>query len=123
MEKVSVIIPAYNAESFITDAIESILAQTYQNVECIVVDDGSTDSTKSVVAQYGDRVIYIYQNNAERSVARNRGISASTGDYISFLDADDSIAPQKIEAQVQFLRKNQNFKIVYSDTLYFKDTH
>lgn len=122
MEKASVIIPAYNAESFIADAIESVLSQTYPNIECIVVDDGSTDATKSVVEKYEGRILYLYQNNSERSAARNKGISASSGDYISFLDADDSIAPQKIGAQVEFLRENQDFKVVYCDTLYYKDS-
>ena len=121
MEKVSVVIPAYNAERFISDAIESVLSQTHQNVECIVVDDGSTDATKTVVEKFGNRVNYLYQNNSERSAARNFGISASSGDYISFLDADDSIAPKKIETQVQFLLENNDFDVVYSDTLHFKD--
>ena len=90
-DRVSVIIPTFNSERYLAEAIDSVLSQTYQNIECIVVDDGSTDNTPAIVQGYGDRIRYIYQENAERSAARNRGIVAATGQYISFLDADDFI--------------------------------
>lgn len=87
----SIIIPTYNRATFLPMAIESVLAQTYTDWELIIVDDGSTDNTKDVVFQYQDkRIRYIYQHNAERSVARNNGIANATGEYVCFLDSDDS---------------------------------
>ena len=87
--KFSIIIPTYNRAAFLPKAIESVLAQTYTDWELIVVDDGSTDNTREVVAQYNDeRIIYIYQENAERSAARNNGISQAKGDFICFMDSD-----------------------------------
>lgn len=114
----SIIIPTYNAESYVGNAIESVLSQTYTAIECIVVDDGSNDNTCEVVKTFNN-VIYIYQENAERSVARNNGLSHATGKYISFLDADDSIAPTKIADQIRFLEDNPDIDAVYSKTLFF----
>lgn len=86
----SIIIPTYNRAAFLPKAIESVLAQTYTDWELIIVDDGSTDNTKEVISQYSDgRIIYIYQQNAERSAARNNGINHAKGDYVCFLDSDD----------------------------------
>ena len=79
MEKVSVIIPTYNNEDTIAEAIESVLNQTYKNLEIIIIDDGSTDSTGVLVKKYLDKIIYIKQKNQERSCARNTGISKATG--------------------------------------------
>lgn len=118
---VSVIIPAYNAEKYIAEAIESVLAQTYPEVECIVVDDGSTDRTGEIVRSYGSRVQYISQDNAERSTARNNGILHAKGDYISFLDADDYQAPEKIRDQVDLLEVHPEYDAVYSKVMYFRD--
>ena len=88
--KFSIIIPTYNRAAFLSKAIESVLAQTYTDWELIVVDDGSVDSTKDVVAQYLDsRIRYIYQDNAERCAARNNGIAHTNGEYVCFLDSDD----------------------------------
>jgi glycosyltransferase involved in cell wall biosynthesis len=115
-----VIIPAYNAERYIGEAIDSVLAQTCPDVECVVVDDGSTDRTAAIVKAYGEKVKYIYQKNAERSVARNRGIAESSGDFISFLDADDYIAPTKVEEQLAFLDMHPECSAVYSRVGYFR---
>ncbi len=88
--KFSIIIPTYNRAAFLPKAIESVLSQTYTDWELIIVDDGSTDNTKDVVVQYNDeRIKYIYQDNAERCVARNNGIEHASGDYVCFLDSDD----------------------------------
>jgi len=88
--KFSIIIPTYNRAAFLPKAIESVLSQTYTGWELIIVDDGSTDNTKEVVSQYRDeRIKYIYQDNAERCVARNNGIEHASGDYVCFLDSDD----------------------------------
>ena len=118
---VSVIIPAYNCESFVGQAIDSVLAQSYRPVECIVVDDGSSDRTAQVVQGYGDRVGYIRQDNAERSAARNNGIAHASGDYLCFLDADDFIAPEKIADQLAYLEAHPDFDLVYSRVAYFRE--
>lgn len=120
MTLVSVIIAAYNAEKYIVEAIDSVLGQTWPNVECLVIDDGSTDRTADIVKSYGSRLRYIYQKNAERSAARNCGLAEASGDYVSFLDADDKIAPEKIAEQVAFLDAHQEYGLVYSRVLYFR---
>lgn len=117
----SVIIAAYNAEKYIAQAIESVLAQSYPCVECIVVDDGSTDRTAEIVARYGDRVRYLHQANAERSAARNNGMARATGQYLSFLDADDLLVPEKLAEQVAFLEAHPEFDVVYSRVAYFNE--
>lgn len=86
---VSVIIPTYNRADLVCEAIQSVLDQTYQNFEIIVVDDGSTDDTKQVLTLYKDKIIYIYQQNQGGSAARNTGLKHSKGEYISFVDSDD----------------------------------
>lgn len=99
---VSVIIPAYNQSQYIGFAIESVLNQTYPAWECIIIDDGSTDLTASVVHQYRhSQIKYIFQDNSGLSAARNTGIRASKGEYLSFLDSDDGFAPQKLELLMQ----------------------
>ncbi len=86
----SVIIPTYNRGTLLASAIKSVLEQTFISWELIIVDDGSTDNTRNVVASFNDnRIIYLYQTNSERSVARNYGISRAAGQYICFLDSDD----------------------------------
>jgi glycosyltransferase involved in cell wall biosynthesis len=119
--KASVIIPAYNAEKYIAEAIDSVLAQSHTDVECIVVDDGSTDRTAEIVGGYGDRVRYIHQQNADRSAARNNGIAHATGEYISFLDADDLLLQGKLKEQVAFLEAHAEYDVVYSRVKYFRE--
>lgn len=98
---VSVVVPAWNAEPWIGDTLESVLAQTWRPLEVIVVDDGSTDGTATVVEGFVDRgVRLIGQENAGQSAATNRALAEVTGDFIQFLDADDLLAPDKIERQV-----------------------
>src|SRR3989338_3544903 len=112
--KVSVIIPTYNREKFIGRAIESVLAQTYKDLEIIVIDDGSKDNTKEVVQQYKGNIKYIYQENGGSSSARNRGIKESAGEHIAFLGSDDIWVPGKLAIQVEILDKNKNIGIVCS---------
>lgn len=119
--KVSVIIAAFNAASYIGKAIESVLSQTLRDVELIVVDDGSTDRTAEIVKGYGERVRYLFQENAERSAARNNGIAHARGDYLSFLDADDLIAPEKLADQTAFLEGHPEYDLVYSRVAYFTE--
>lgn len=105
MPVISVIIPTYNRAHCICDAVDSVLAQTYANYEIIVIDDGSTDDTPSVLAAYGDRIHVIRQANAGVSAARNTGIAAATGDWIAFLDSDDEWVPTKLERQMKCLEE------------------
>jgi glycosyltransferase involved in cell wall biosynthesis len=98
--RVSVIIPCYNAEAFVGQAIESVLAQTYPEIEIIAVDDGSSDGTRRVLEAFGNRVRLEEQPHKGAPVARNRGLALSTGDRIQFLDADDVLLPEKIERQM-----------------------
>ncbi|HUC07767.1 MAG TPA: glycosyltransferase family A protein, partial [Solirubrobacterales bacterium] len=93
---VSVVIPAFDAERFLGESIESVLAQTYAPLETIVVDDGSNDGTVAVASAYSE-VTVIEQANAGPSAARNRGFAASSGDFIAFQDADDLMTPDKLE--------------------------
>ena len=94
---VSVIIPAYNQGHFLAEAVDSVLAQTYADVEVIVVDDGSTDNTAEVAQAYQDpRVRYVYKENGGLSSARNEGLRHAQGDFISYLDSDDCFLPEKL---------------------------
>lgn len=93
----SIVIPTYNRAAFLPKAIESVLAQTYTDWELIVIDDGSTDNTCEVVSQYTDeRITYIYQQNAERSAARNNGIAHAKGEYVCFMDSDEYIDDNRL---------------------------
>jgi glycosyltransferase involved in cell wall biosynthesis len=106
MSLVSVIIPAYNQGHYLPAAIQSVLDQTYAAFEILVVDDGSTDNSREVVAQFTDpRVYYLYQENRGLSGARNTGIRHARGDYLSYLDSDDQFLPQKLSLQVAALHE------------------
>lgn len=98
--RVSCIIPAFNSERFVGEAIASVLAQSHQPVEVIVVDDGSTDATADAVRRCGPAVRYIHQPNAGPPAARNAGIRVARGDFIAFLDADDRWHPEKLARQL-----------------------
>ena len=119
--KVSVIIPTYNYAHYITEAVESVLNQTYKDFEIIVVDDGSTDNTKEVIRPYLNKIKYIYQQNSGPSAARNRGIKEAKGEYIAFLDADDIWLPQKLELQIKFIEKEKELGLVFSDMTCFNE--
>ena len=119
---VSVIVPAHNYGHFIGAALDSLAAQTFENWECIVVDDGSTDNTSEVIQAYAekdDRVRYLHQQNARQAVARNNGVRNSAGKYFQFLDADDLIERRKLERQVEYLERHPDVDIVYGDTRFF----
>ena len=104
--KVSVVIPAFNAGGFIKQTVKSVFEQTYPNLECIVVNDGSTDNTREEILPFVDRITYLETSNLGRAVARNRGIGLSSGVYIAFLDADDYWDPSKLEEQVAYLESH-----------------
>lgn len=113
--KISVIIPAYNAERYIAQAIESCLQQTQPPEEIIVADDGSTDHTAEIAERYSGAVQVIrLEKNSGPCAARNRAIEASTGDWIAFLDADDWFFSRKLELQRRCIQENPNALLVYS---------
>jgi glycosyltransferase involved in cell wall biosynthesis len=113
---VSVIIPTYNRSALLAEAIESALAQTWKDLEIIVVDDGSTDDTQEVLAPYCGRIKYIYQpNSGVPSCPRNAGIRNATGEYIAILDSDDVMFPRKLEMQVALFEKHTDVGMVCSD--------
>lgn len=99
---ISVIIPTRNRSAYLKQAIDSVCAQTYTNVEIIVVDDGSTDDTKNVVKAYGTRLKYFTQERKGASAARNHGIAKAQGEYVAFLDDDDIYAPEKLQVCIDY---------------------
>ena len=111
---VSAIIPVHNGEAFLADAIQSVLTQTYSHVECVVVDDGSTDNTTEVVRSFGSRVRSVQKPNGGVASARNAGVIAARGDYVAFLDADDLWKPEKLERQLSLFRERRELGLVYA---------
>lgn len=102
--KISIIIPCYNASSFLKEAINSVLKQTHQNFELILVNDGSTDDSEKIIKSYQDeRIRYYYQENKGQCAASNFGLSKATGDYIKFFDADDVMNTSHLESQLKKL--------------------
>jgi len=113
LARVSIIIPTHNRSQLLRVAVESALAQTYPNLEIIVVDDGSTDNTARMMGHYAGRVLYIRQANQDVAAARNTGIRAASGEYLTFLDDDDFILPTKLERQVQLLDARPEIGLVH----------
>ncbi|RZJ52710.1 MAG: glycosyltransferase [Flavobacterium sp.] len=117
MPDISIIMPAFNAEIFITESIESIINQTYKNWELIIVDDGSTDKTAEIIKTFrnlDDRIKYIYQENGKQGKARNLGIKDSKGHYIAFLDADDIWTDDKLAIELDEINKQKNVDLIFS---------
>lgn len=114
MPKVTVIIPSYNCEAYIAETIDSILNQTFRDVELIVVDDGSTDRTRKIVESYGPSVRLITQSNARVCAARNRGIREAKGEFICLMDHDDYWYPEKLSRQLEEFEKHPEAGAVYS---------
>lgn len=109
----SVIITAYNSERFIERSLESVLAQSVQPQEIIVIDDGSADQTAEIVQRYNNRVRYIYQENQGPSAARNTGIRSTQNEFIAFLDADDYWPSDKLERQYAMLQQNKAADLIW----------
>jgi glycosyltransferase involved in cell wall biosynthesis len=118
MSVVSILIPCYNADRWIAQAIESALAQTYPYKEVIVVDDGSSDRSLEVIQLYGDRIRWETQVNQGGNATRNRLLELSSGQWLQYLDADDYLLPHKVEQQVQFLSKSLETDIIYGSSVY-----
>ena len=124
---VSVIIPTYNRDRLLIDALESVRCQTYRPIEAIVIDDGSTDDTQEVVKRFSEanssksfRISYLCQNNRGPSAARNTGLKAASGEYVQFLDSDDLIHPRKLEIQVGLLKSHPQIRCIFSERFKFK---
>lgn len=110
---ISVVIPAYNYAGYLPLTIDSVLRQDYPNIEIVLVDDGSTDNTREVVAAYGDKVRYVWQKNAGLPAARNTGIRHSSHDYVAFIDADDIWQPAFLSRLMEtFLKLPEDFAAV-----------
>lgn len=112
---VSVVIPAYNRAARLPAAIDSALRQGVADIEIVVVDDGSQDDTRAVVAKYGDRVRYVHQANAGVGAARNTGIRHATGTFVAFLDSDDRWLDYKLSMQLALFRERPGVGLVFSD--------
>ncbi|MHC4268497.1 MAG: glycosyltransferase family 2 protein [Planctomycetota bacterium] len=109
---VSVIIPVYNGETYLVEAVESIHRQNYEPIEIIIVDDGSTDKTSQIVKNIKGNVNYVYQKNRGPAAARNRGIQLAKSQFLAFLDADDLWPENKLQMQFEHLEKDSFVKIV-----------
>jgi glycosyltransferase involved in cell wall biosynthesis len=120
---VSIVIPAYNRACFLGATLDSVQEQTYQTWECIVVDDGSTDNTREVVAEYAgrdSRIKYLYQRNRGPAAARNQGLRSCQGQYVQFWDSDDLVEARKLELHVSYLEQHPEIDMVYSGVRYFQ---
>lgn len=116
---ISIMMPAYNAEKFVREAIESVLAQSYPHWELVIVNDGSTDRTPEIISHYQDGRIKVYhQANRGEASARNTALEHATGEYLAFLDADDLYAPGHLEAAIAFLQAYPEHGGVYTDGYY-----
>ncbi|MFC1811650.1 glycosyltransferase family 2 protein [Thermodesulfobacteriota bacterium] len=115
----NVIIPVYNCERYLAEAIESVLNQTYDLIEVIVVDDGSTDTSANVAKQFVPPVRYYYQPNNGIAAARNRGVDLAQGDFLAFLDSDDVWTPDKLKIQVATFEDNPKLEAVFGHVQQF----
>lgn len=123
--KVTVIVPTYNYGHYLEGCIESLVCQTYRDLEILIIDDGSEDNTREIVELFSDeRIIYIYKKNSGLSAARNTGIENISGNYVLFLDSDDLISKEYIESQVEFLEKNSDIDIsIGLNKFFYKKKH
>ena len=115
MSLVSIIVPTFNRCQFLRRALHSITGQTYQNIEVIVIDDGSTDKTAEMIKEEFPHIHYIFQSNAGVSRARNKGIESAKGEWIAFLDSDDEWLPTKLDNQINLLTANSDYKICHTE--------
>ena len=124
MPAVSVIVPTFNRSKLVVNAIQSVLCQTYQDYEIIVVDDGSTDDTEEALTPYMDRIQYVYQANLGASAAQNRGVQLARGKWISILASDDLWLPTKLEAQLNAVAiLGKDFGACFTNCDFFGNTH
>lgn len=123
MPKVSVIMPSYNTANLIAEALDSAFAQSYRDFEVIVINDGSPDTPEleRTLEPYGERIVYLKQENRRACGARNNGISHAKGEYLAFLDSDDSWAPGYLQAQIEHLEADSSLDMVYCDCMIYGD--
>jgi len=118
---ISVIIPAFNRANFLKKAIESVLSQTYQGFELIVVDDGSTDNTYEIVSEFKNNIVYINQKNRGVAAARNTGIRRAKNKFLAFLDSDDCWDKEKLAIQIDEMQKNPSYLISHTREIWYRN--
>ena len=121
---VSIIVTCYNQAHCITNTLESVLAQTYINLECIIVDDGSKDTSAALIKEFikdDARFTYLFQNNQGVSKARNKGFTIAKGDFVNFLDGDDTFLPNKLQEQVQVFQDNLEIAVCICDHQFYEE--
>ena len=116
---VSVVIPVFNGEKYLREAIDSVLSQDDARLDVVVVDDGSTDGTSEIIRGFGPAVRYLHQKNAGTGAARNRGVEAARGDFLSFLDADDLWLKNKLTVQMKTFIENPDLEAVFGHVKQF----
>ena len=117
---ISTIIPVYNRERYLSEAIESVLAQSYLSIELIIIDDGSTDSSAEIAQHYTSKSgQYFYQENGGIGAARNQGVRLANGEYLAFLDSDDIWLPEKLSLQFDAMRTDPKNKMVFGQVMNF----
>lgn len=122
--RVSIIVPCYNQAVFLPETLDSVLAQTYQNWECIIVNDGSPDNTDEVAKMYcekDNRFKYLYKQNGGLSSARNAGLEVLTGEFVKFLDSDDLLYPNSLKKSTKAFSDDNTLDVVYTDYEYFSE--
>lgn len=119
MATVSVVIPTYNSARFLGEALDSVTAQSFRDLEIIVVDDGSTDDTPALLARYGEQITRLRQAQSGPAAARNAGLAAARGEFVAFLDADNFWVPTKLERQLPRFRGRPQLGLVFSDAVTF----
>lgn len=123
MPKVSVVMPAYNAEKYIREAVDSILNQTFTDFEFIIINDGSTDRTKEIILEYDDPRIVLLENEKNRGIVAtlNKGLDAAKGEYIARMDADDIAVPERLTIQVEYMDKHPEIGVLGTGLKKFGD--
>lgn len=120
--KISIVMPAFNAEKFIQTSIESIISQTYQNFELLIINDGSSDNTLEIIEKFkkqDERIILINRKKSDLATSLNQGISLCKGQYIARMDADDIAIPERLNVQLNFLVNNPSIDLVASNVIFF----
>ncbi len=117
---ISVIIPTFNRADFLKKAIESVLSQTYQGFELIIVDDGSTDDTYEIVSEFKNNVVYIKQENRGAAAARNTGIKRAKNKFLAFLDSDDCWDKEKLAIQMDEMEKNPSYLVSHTQETWYR---
>ncbi|MFH1856757.1 MAG: glycosyltransferase [Candidatus Omnitrophota bacterium] len=117
----SIIIPTYNRDSFIAKAVDSVLQQTFKNLELVIIDDGSTDNTANLINSYTDeRIKYIYRQNYGPSSARNRGIKEARAEWVCFLDSDDWFDKEKLQITFDYIKRYPDYTIFHSEEIWYR---